>query len=100
MVALLALECEERGVLPPDSLERQHWERNATAPDAALSDHWLLAYEAHLKGWLPNPDLNSHPVFGPMLEAQVSFFDSELCRLQHPTAALQFPGGLLAEGYA
>ena len=55
VVALLALQCEERAVLPAGSLDRQLWATSVAAPDAADSDHWLLAYEGHVKGWLPNP---------------------------------------------
>ena len=100
VVALLALQCEERKVIPSGSLNRQLWATSVTAPDAAVSDHWLLAYEGHVKGWLPNPGLTTDPSFGPMLQAGVSFFDSDRCTPQSLAAALRFPGGQLTPGYA
>ncbi len=100
VVALLALQCEARAVLPSGSLDRQVWTTSVAPPDAAASDHWLLAYEGHVNGWLPNPGLTADPIFGPMLKAKVRFFDSKLCTPQSLGAALQFPGGQLAHGYA
>ena len=100
VVALLALQCEESEVLPAGSLNRQLWATSVAAPNAADSDHWLLAYEGHVKGWLPNPDLTTDPIFGPMLRAGVSFFDSGQCAPQPFAAALKFPGGQLTHGYA
>lgn len=100
VVALLALECEQRRVLPRGSLDRQRWATAVTAPNAADSDHWLLAYEGHAKGWLPNPGLTTDPIFGPMLRAGVSFFDSTRCTPQPLAGALKFPGGQLTHGYA
>lgn len=42
-------------------------------------DHWLLAYEANIKGWLPNLGgkdfVKAHKQFGPMKAAGVSFYD-------------------------
>ena len=100
VVALLALQCDARKLLLSGSLDRQLWTASVAAPDVALSDHWLLAYEGHVKGWLPNPGLSTDPIFGPMLRAKVSFFDSHLCTPQSLAAALQFPGGQLTAGYA
>ena len=100
VVALLALQCEDRAVLPSGSLDRQFWTTAVATPDAAVSDHWLLAYEGHVNGWLPNPSLATDPIFGPMLKAGVVFFDSKRCTLQSLGAALQFPGGQLTHGYA
>lgn len=45
-----------------------------------VEDHWLLAYEANVNGWLPNLGgkdfVAAHKQFGPMKAAGVSFYDS------------------------
>lgn len=45
-----------------------------------VEGHWLLAYEANVKGWLPNLGgkdfVADHKQFGPMKAAGVSFYDS------------------------
>lgn len=48
--------------------------------DGELTDtQWLLAYEANVKGWLPNKAgkdfVTGHKNFGPMKAAGVSFYD-------------------------
>jgi hypothetical protein len=48
--------------------------------DGELTDtQWLLAYEANVKGWLPNKGgkdfVTAHKHFGPMKAAGVSFYD-------------------------
>lgn len=48
--------------------------------DEELTDtQWLLAYEANIKGWLPNKAghdfVTAHKHFGPMKAAGVSFYD-------------------------
>lgn len=50
--ALLALDCQNKGLLTKP-LDTSLWESQMSA--AGLYDeHWLLAYEANIKGWLPN----------------------------------------------
>jgi hypothetical protein len=49
--------------------------------DAELvEDHWLLVYEANIKGWLPNLGgtdfVAANKYFGPMKAAGVSFYDT------------------------
>ena len=63
VVALLALQCEAGAVLPSGSLDRRFWTTSVAPPDAAVSDHWLLAYEGHVNGWLPNPGLTTDPIW-------------------------------------
>lgn len=42
-------------------------------------DHWVLAHEANIKGWLPNVDTKdfvaAHKEFGTMKTTRVSFYD-------------------------
>jgi hypothetical protein len=50
-VVLLSLDCERNGLML-SSLDKTFWCSLMT--DAGLYDeHWLLAYEANIKGWLP-----------------------------------------------
>ena len=43
-------------------------------------DHWLLAYEANIQGWLPNPGgkdfVAAHKEFGAIKAFGVSFYDA------------------------
>lgn len=45
-----------------------------------FGDHWLVAYEANVKGWLPNPGgkdfVGANRYFGPMKAAGVSFYNA------------------------
>lgn len=47
-------------------------------PDGLVDSGWLLIYEGTLKGWLPKATpchVSSHPLFGPMLNKNISFYD-------------------------
>lgn len=77
-VALCALDARARGLVTGtadvSSLE-------ALMHDGELVEgQWLLAYEANIKGWLPNKGLGdfvaAHTHFGPMKAAGVSFYDA------------------------
>jgi hypothetical protein len=100
VVALLALCADARGVWLAGSLDKQAWAILAGQPGALTSEHWLLAYEAHRQGWIVVPATAQDPMFGPMLNAGVSFFDSTLCTPLFPDAALGLPGGALPDYYA
>lgn len=47
--------------------------------DELFEDHWLLVYEANVKGWLPNLGgidfVAANKYFGPLKAAGVSFYD-------------------------
>lgn len=51
-VALLALDCQAKGLLSKP-LDTSLWEQHMCA-EGLYDEHWLLAYEANVKGWLPN----------------------------------------------
>ena len=76
--ALLALDLEEKG-LTEIKLEKSLW-RSVLTTNGFQSEHWLLAYEAPLKGWLK--PLNWGYLTGKNMPAntlfscQVSFYDS------------------------
>jgi hypothetical protein len=100
VVALLALHADAVGVWPLGTLDKQSWTLTAAHANVCDSDHWLLAYEAHLKGWLPAPAVVQDAAFAPMLQAGVSFYDQALCTPMYPDAAQALPGGALPDYYA
>ncbi|MGH7228461.1 MAG: hypothetical protein ACREIH_04525, partial [Nitrospiraceae bacterium] len=57
----------------------QHWSASMTQQDL-LSDHWLLAYEANVQGWLPSVGPIDHVAadqnFGFLKAQGVKFYDS------------------------
>ncbi len=76
-VSLCALHCHAAGnVRGP-----VNWGRIASLMESKelREEHWLLAYEANVKGWLPSVHpgdfVASDPYFGLMKAAHVSFFD-------------------------
>ncbi len=76
-VALCALHARAKGLVtgPLDVSAL-----GALMHDAELTDaQWLLAYEANVKGWLPNKTgkdfVAAHKHFGPMKAAGISFYD-------------------------
>lgn len=76
-VALCALHVRAKGLTtgPVDVSPLE-----ALMHDGELTDtQWLLAYEANVKGWLPNKGgkdfVMAHKHFGPMKAAGVSFYD-------------------------
>jgi hypothetical protein len=83
-VALLALDAQQRGLLP--SLDVTGWERLMTA-EQLEGEHWLLAYEASVKGWLPTfgggDHIAAHTSFEFMRQNNVSFYT----RVRTPTKA-------------
>ena len=58
VVALLALDCEQNGLVSKP-LDKTLWSSHMTQ-DGLYDEHWLLAYEANLKGWLPNAGPGDH----------------------------------------
>lgn len=74
-VALCALHMQAKGLIS-GSMDVSTLE--ALMHDGELTDtQWLLAYEANIKGWLPNKGgvdfVMAHKYFGPMKLAGVSF---------------------------
>ena len=100
LVAILALEAQARGLLITGTLDTSRWQLIAAQPDVLKSEHWLLAYEAHLQGWLNTPALASNPVFKSMFDAKISFFDRTKNVPLFTVAAGPIPGGLLEDFYA
>ncbi len=77
IVALLGLDCKARGLLPAGT-NLSIWQDHMTE-EGLYSEHWLLAYEAMVKGWLPSKNGNDYvsadPNFGFLKANGVSFYD-------------------------
>ena len=76
-VALLLLDAEERGIAKK-GLVSSRWQSVMTK-DELCGEHWLLSYEANMKGWLPTSGqgdhVNQHPLFRELKSRQVEFYD-------------------------
>jgi hypothetical protein len=79
-VALLALDCQSKGLLSKP-LDTSLWERQMCA-DGLYDEHWLLSYEANVKGWLPSVGGVDHVAgdinFGYLKANGVHFYDESL----------------------
>jgi hypothetical protein len=74
--ALVALDCQEAGLIPA-GLNTSAWRRSLT-PAGLWSPLWLLAYEADLKGWLKpvgGSFVEHDDLFAPLKSRKVSFYD-------------------------
>lgn len=58
VVALMALDCESRGLMTT-ALDKTLWLPCMT-PAGLYEEHWLLSYEANIKGWLPTVGGGDH----------------------------------------
>lgn len=87
LVALLALHAKAMDLIPK-SLDVTQWMASMTT-DQLRGEHWLLAYEAGVKGWLPSAGGGDHihpdPFFRTLRGAGVSFYDVTALALP-PTA--------------
>lgn len=99
IVALLAMDADSRNLFPVGALDRSQWSAQATDPNALRTDHWLMAYEAELKGWLSTPSLHKDPWFSALHKSGTSFYDASASPIGLTVAALAAPGGTLPGGY-
>ena len=76
VVALLALDALDQGLVPT-AFSSAPWSSHMTTADL-YGEHWLLAYEANLKGWLPSTGgadhVNSDSAFACLKNAGVEFY--------------------------
>ena len=81
-VALLALDLQSYGFTAVP-LDTTIWEAHMTG-DGLYDSHWLLAYEANIKGWLPSKSGVDHvmadPIFAHLKSHGVSFYDRRLAK--------------------
>jgi hypothetical protein len=76
IVALVLLDLNSRGLAA--NLNSQLWASRMNGSEL-YSDHWLLAYEALRKAWLPSSDgvnyIVNDPFFSILNQYNVSFYD-------------------------
>jgi hypothetical protein len=82
IIALIALHGVEKGLIIEDV--KEYWQKYMTS--SSLKDgHWLLAYEADLKGWLPSLDASNHidsdRHFKILKQNNISFYDKDITYL-------------------
>jgi len=89
VVALVALHAQSKG-LTPKRVTFSHFATHMTREEL-YGDHWLLSYEADVKGWLPPFRTKNHvdadACFGFMKSHGVSFYDHSLtmaCAVPRP----------------
>jgi len=100
VVALLALDALARHLIPAYALDLTRWQTLTSLPGALNDEHWLLSYEANLKGWLPCPDVVGHPFFGVLTANGISFYDPGRRLSDFTGAAATVPGGWLPLNYS
>jgi hypothetical protein len=95
-VALLALDAAGRGLFA-GPLDTRRWEASVNAPGALDSEHWLLAYETAVHGWLARgiPPLARDPFFSTLAASGVQFYEPLPARAPFTGAAAPIPGGVL-----
>jgi Reverse transcriptase (RNA-dependent DNA polymerase) len=100
VVALLALDGQSRNLWTIDTPVWAEWMNE----DELQARHWLVAYEANVKGWLPTiaggDHVGNHQTFATLKANGVSFYDSTRAALVRPPAATAAPGGTIGEFYA
>ena len=79
IVALVALDLRENHLLPTPSGGFAAWSSHMTT-EGLYSEHWLLAYEASVKDWLPSVTgqdyVTNDPYFSLLRDSGVSFYDT------------------------
>ena len=93
VVALLALHCESQGLVATP-LNKSLWSVHMNQ-DGLCERHWLLSYEANVKGWIPSLGGGDHVSgdlnFGFLKAAGVSFYDTTLAVPAAPGAPAPVP---------
>lgn len=81
VVACLALDAHRRKLLTRFSLPQQ-W-ACAMTEEALFGEHWLLAYEANVKGWIrtPTDHVRSVPAFAFLKAEGVGFYGISVAQL-------------------
>ena len=100
IVALLALQAEAKGLFATGALSKSAWSAITQQPHVLNSEHWLLAYEANIQGWLNTPTVAKDPCFAGLSKTKVSFLDPAGIKPQFPKAGRGIPGGRLWADYA
>jgi hypothetical protein len=93
VVAIIALDAHQRGLLDISFSPPKKW-GDVMSEEGLDGPHWLLAYEAAVKGWLPPPSgrdyVARHPAFSFLRAHGVSFYGI----LTAPTRSVWRPSAL------
>ena len=88
-VALLALDAYNRGLLP--NLDLTYWSSLITSAQL-YGEHWLLSYEARVRGWMPTVGGGDHvaadPAFNFLNSSGVRFYQTVRTPNRHTTATI------------
>jgi len=90
VIVLLALDLREQGLIDA-KIDTNKWEK-FLVKEQLYDDHWLLAYEALVKKWLPvsHDYLEDDPFFKTIKDNRVSFYDtsiSEIVTIPEPSTS-------------
>lgn len=90
IVVLLILDLRDHELIS-QKIDESRWKR-FMVKDQLYDDHWLLAYEVMLKGWIPisKDYLESDPFFKALKDDNVSFYDttiSEILSVPEPSTS-------------
>jgi|SRR5450759_4162931 hypothetical protein len=75
---LITMDLNSRGLVT-GGIDTTYW-GSFYSSDGLQSNMWLLVYEATVKGWIAKKNpcfVEAHPLFGPMLEKRISFYDEK-----------------------
>jgi hypothetical protein len=88
VIALLALDARSKGLIDAGA-KTDYWDRHMT-PEGLRGEHWLLAYEARLKKWLPpvgaKDYIKTAPGFDTLAAASIPFYDANKSATYVPTS--------------
>ncbi|MFG1691207.1 RNA-directed DNA polymerase [Gemmatimonadota bacterium] len=86
LVPLLALHADALGLLP-SGLDKTRW-AGLMRKDELYGEHWVLVYEANVKGWLPSVGRTDHvladPCFAYLKRNKVSFYNLRAASTRRP----------------
>ena len=85
IVALISLDLRDEGLIPQD-LDTTKWEFYMRSSEL-YETHWLLAYEAIIKNWLPSIDgtdyIAKDPFFSILQNENVQFYDKTIHEIDY-----------------
>jgi hypothetical protein len=81
-VILLALDAQSRGRFPAGGPDTSAWETLVEGSEALQGDHWLLAYEGSVQGWLPTAHklIPTDDFFNALHKRGIRFYDQDPSR--------------------
>jgi hypothetical protein len=92
IIALLSLDAQSRGLIPT-GLDTSSWKQYMDR-DELYGQHWLLSYEAQIKGWLTSTSGADHVLadknFSYLKQHGVSFYDPSASVGAYATTVLSY----------